>query len=248
MCLSLPNFLLRTKVSDFTFRKCHLNALSPPLSLFIYLFVCFPYSLSLSLDPILCAFPEIIHSPIHPCTDPPTHLLMYTPSDSEPPLLSFPHLSRLIWCLSLVKVSFENEDGIDSGGITAEWYLLLSRSFFDPNICLFKKTSTSGGLFTLDERSAVNESSLRYLTFLGRLMAKAIYDGRVVDVPMCTFLFKNLIGEKPDITDLEEVDKVGQTRWLFISLQPSFSPQNAFFFIFHHSFSFLSRTLVDTLP
>ena len=70
------------------------------------------------------------------------------------------------------KVNFAKEDGIDSGGITAEWYLLLSRAFFNPNICLFKKMESD--LYTLDERSGIDDASIRYLHFFGRLMAKAM--------------------------------------------------------------------------
>jgi len=34
-------------------------------------------------------------------------------------------------------VEFAGEEGIDAGGVTREWFLLLSRDIFNPNYALF---------------------------------------------------------------------------------------------------------------
>ena len=57
-------------------------------------------------------------------------------------------------------VSFENEDGIDSGGLTAEWYMHLSRSFLFKDALLFKELDN--GLYTIaDTNSAALTATSR---------------------------------------------------------------------------------------
>ena len=36
-----------------------------------------------------------------------------------------------------LQVNFQGEEGIDAGGLTREWYLVLSREIFNPNYALF---------------------------------------------------------------------------------------------------------------
>lgn len=43
-------------------------------------------------------------------------------------------------------VEFEGEEGVDAGGVTREWFLLLSRDMFNPNYALFKP-SLNGQMF-----------------------------------------------------------------------------------------------------
>ena len=43
-----------------------------------------------------------------------------------------------------LRVSFDGEDGIDSGGLSKDWFLLLSRAFFTPGLVLFKAAGGSG--------------------------------------------------------------------------------------------------------
>ena len=54
-----------------------------------------------------------------------------------------------------VKVEFRDEEGEDAGGITREWYQLLSRKMFDPNYCLFLPGS-NGNTFHPSSKSYVN--------------------------------------------------------------------------------------------
>ena len=39
--------------------------------------------------------------------------------------------------LKKVKVSFANERGVDVGGLTNEWFELLTKEMFNPGYCLF---------------------------------------------------------------------------------------------------------------
>ena len=42
-----------------------------------------------------------------------------------------------------LQVNFQGEEGIDAGGLTREWYMVLSREIFNPNYALF--TPATGG-------------------------------------------------------------------------------------------------------
>lgn len=35
-------------------------------------------------------------------------------------------------------ISFRGEEGVDFGGISREWFFLLSHAIFDPSYCLFE--------------------------------------------------------------------------------------------------------------
>lgn len=36
-----------------------------------------------------------------------------------------------------LRIQFEGEEGIDAGGLTREWFVILSKEIFNPNYCLF---------------------------------------------------------------------------------------------------------------
>jgi len=40
------------------------------------------------------------------------------------------------------RIQFEEEEGMDAGGLSKEWMQILSREMFNPNYCLFKLSST----------------------------------------------------------------------------------------------------------
>ena len=74
------------------------------------------------------------------------------------------------------RIEYSGEDGIDSGGLTKDWFLELSRQLFDPQLCLFRKYKGGprGIVFDIDPRSGVNGQHLLYFHFFGRILAKVI--------------------------------------------------------------------------
>ena len=78
---------------------------------------------------------------------------------------SFQALERLgVEKLKLkTKIVFEGEAGIDSGGLTKDWFLQLSRGLFNPQFCLLKKHETK--VYHIDSRSGINEEHLKYFHF-----------------------------------------------------------------------------------
>ena len=70
--------------------------------------------------------------------------------------------------------------GIDAGGLTREWYLVLSREIFNPNYALFT-TAADGATFQPNPLSMINMNHLDYFKFVGRVIGKAICDGQLMD-------------------------------------------------------------------
>ena len=86
------------------------------------------------------------------------------------------------------RVEFEGEVGIDSGGLSQEWYLLLSRELLKPSYCLFVKQR--GETYHIDPRSKLNDEHVAYFRFTGQILAKAILDRKIVGMHLSRALLK----------------------------------------------------------
>ena len=115
---------------------------------------------------------------------------------------------------SKTRVSYVGEPGIDSGGLTKDWFLELPRHLLDPSYCLFR--GNVQGDFYVDKRSGVNEDHLDYFEFLGLLLGKAMHDRQLVDTPFAPMVYKYLLGHNVTISDMESIDKVHcrSLRWM----------------------------------
>ena len=92
-----------------------------------------------------------------------------------------------------VYVEFIGEEGIDQGGLTREWYNLLSKEMFNQNYALFVRAS-NGATFQPDPRSVINPDHLFYFKFVGRIIGKALYDGYLVDAFFTRAFYKHILG------------------------------------------------------
>ena len=95
--------------------------------------------------------------------------------------------------LKKFKIMYQNEIGIDSGGLTKDWFLEISNKLVNPSYCLFRKTGVSSEYYDIDSRSDVNTAHLDYFYIFGRILGKAIYDRHLIDVPFSQLFFKRLL-------------------------------------------------------
>ncbi|XP_065003917.1 E3 ubiquitin-protein ligase UPL1 isoform X2 [Musa acuminata AAA Group] len=102
-------------------------------------------------------------------------------------------------------VQFQGEEGIDAGGLTREWYQLLSRVTFDKGALLFT-TVGNNSTFQPNPNSAYQTEHLSYFRFVGRLVAKALFDGQLLDVYFTRSFYKHILGVKVTYHDIEAVD------------------------------------------
>ncbi|VDO54170.1 unnamed protein product [Schistosoma margrebowiei] len=98
-----------------------------------------------------------------------------------------------------IRVQFVNEMGLDEVGIDLdgvfkEFLEETLRRVFDPSLNLFRVTN--------DQRlypsptSHLQESHLQLFEFLGKMLAKAVYECIVVDVPFANFFLTQLLGRE----------------------------------------------------
>ncbi|KAK3132463.1 hypothetical protein QOZ80_6AG0522110 [Eleusine coracana subsp. coracana] len=102
-------------------------------------------------------------------------------------------------------VQFQGEEGIDAGGLTREWYQLLSRVIFDKGALLFT-TIGNNATFQPNPNSVYQTEHLSYFKFVGRVVAKAVFDGQLLDVHFTRSFYKHILGAKVTYHDIEAVD------------------------------------------
>ncbi|EEF35034.1 E3 ubiquitin protein ligase upl2, putative [Ricinus communis] len=102
-------------------------------------------------------------------------------------------------------VHFQGEEGIDAGGLTREWYQLLSRVIFDKGALLFT-TVGNESTFQPNPNSVYQTEHLSYFKFIGRVVGKALFDGQLLDVHFTRSFYKHILGAKVTYHDIEAID------------------------------------------
>ncbi|KAG6644475.1 E3 ubiquitin-protein ligase UPL2-like isoform X1 [Carya illinoinensis] len=102
-------------------------------------------------------------------------------------------------------VHFQGEEGIDAGGLTREWYQLLSRVIFDKGALLFT-TVGNDSTFQPNPNSVYQTEHLSYFKFVGRVVGKALLDGQLLDVHFTRSFYKHILGVKVTYQDIEAID------------------------------------------
>ncbi|KAH9839447.1 uncharacterized protein C8Q71DRAFT_905985 [Rhodofomes roseus] len=105
-----------------------------------------------------------------------------------------------------LSVRFYDEEGVDAGGVTREWFQILARQMFDPNYALFQPCAADRLTYQPNKNSWVNPEHLSFFKFVGRIIGKAIYDGRLLDAYFARSLYRQLLAKPVDYKDVEWVD------------------------------------------
>jgi len=102
-------------------------------------------------------------------------------------------------------ITFANEEGVDAGGLSREFFGILAKEMFNPNYALFTSTE-DGCTFQPNPHSSINSDHLRYFKFVGRIVGKAVADGYLLDAHFTRSLYKHMLGIKPTYQDMEAID------------------------------------------
>lgn len=105
-----------------------------------------------------------------------------------------------------LNVQFHNEEGVDAGGVAREWFSVLARQMFDPNYALFITSAADKLTYQPNRASGVNSDHLSYFKCVGRIIGKAIHDGRLLDAYFTRSFYKLMLGRSVDYRDVEAVD------------------------------------------
>jgi E3 ubiquitin-protein ligase HUWE1 len=93
---------------------------------------------------------------------------------------------------------------MDAGGVTREWYTILSKEMFNINYALFNTTYSN--VFQPNQQSYINPDHLAYFKFIGRILGKAICDQIQLDVHFTRSFYKHILNQVIVYSDLETTD------------------------------------------
>ncbi|GFQ02234.1 E3 ubiquitin-protein ligase upl6 [Phtheirospermum japonicum] len=110
----------------------------------------------------------------------------------------------------VIRITFVNEfgveeAGIDGGGIFKDFMENITRAAFDMQYGLFKETADHL-LYPNPGSGLVHEQHLQFFHFLGTILAKAMFEGILVDIPFATFFLSKLKQKYNYLNDLPSLD------------------------------------------
>ena len=105
-----------------------------------------------------------------------------------------------------LSVRFAGEEGVDAGGVTREWFQVMSRQMFNPDYALFVPVASDRTTFHPNKLSEINPEHLAFFKFIGRIIGKALYEGRALDCHFSRAVYKRILGKTVSIKDMETLD------------------------------------------
>ncbi|CZT20912.1 probable Probable E3 ubiquitin-protein ligase hulA [Ramularia collo-cygni] len=103
-------------------------------------------------------------------------------------------------------IKFDGEDGLDYGGLSREFFFLLSHEMFNPFYCLFEYSAHDNYTLQINPHSGINPEHLGYFKFIGRVVGLAIFHRRFLDAFFIGAFYKMILRKKVNLADMEGVD------------------------------------------
>ena len=103
-------------------------------------------------------------------------------------------------------IKFDGEDGLDYGGLSREFFFLLSHEMFNPFYCLFEYSAHDNYTLQINPHSGINPEHLNYFKFIGRVVGLAIFHRRFLDAFFIGALYKMMLNKAVALSDMEGVD------------------------------------------
>ncbi|AMD21038.1 HEL243Cp [Eremothecium sinecaudum] len=103
-------------------------------------------------------------------------------------------------------IKFDSEEGLDYGGVSREFFFLLSHEMFNPFYCLFEYSSHDNYTIQINPNSGINPEHLNYFKFIGRVVGLGIFHRRFLDAFFVGALYKMMLRKKVVLQDMEGVD------------------------------------------
>lgn len=100
-----------------------------------------------------------------------------------------------------LKVKFHGEEAEDAGGVRKEFFMLLIKEILDPKYGMFKEFEDSRAVW-FSGHSFEEEEMFK---LIGTLIGLAIYNFTIINLPFPLVMYKKLLNEKVELSDLEEL-------------------------------------------
>ena len=121
---------------------------------------------------------------------------------------SFTQLSqKRAYLKKRLRIEFVEEEGVDAGGITKEWFLLLTRELFQDQKGLFIEMEDSKMWWFNPAVSVLGDVSFdEDFELVGILFGLAVFHGILLDIHFPMLLYRKLLNVPTDLYDLQELD------------------------------------------
>ncbi|KAK9466291.1 hypothetical protein V1512DRAFT_264301 [Lipomyces arxii] len=103
-------------------------------------------------------------------------------------------------------IKFEGEEGLDYGGVSREFFFLLSHEMFNPFYCLFEYSAHDNYTLQINPHSGINPEHLNYFKFIGRVVGLGIFHRRFLDAFFIGAFYKMILKKRVVLADMEGVD------------------------------------------
>ncbi|XP_053673272.1 probable E3 ubiquitin-protein ligase HERC4 [Anopheles nili] len=104
-----------------------------------------------------------------------------------------------------IKIKFCGEEAEDAGGVRKEFFMLLLRDILDPKYGMFKAFDDSRTIWFTED---FFDSDDNMFALIGILCGLAIYNFTIIALPFPLALYKKLLGEEVDMSDLQDLAPV----------------------------------------
>jgi len=107
------------------------------------------------------------------------------------------------------RLEFAKEPAVDAGGLTREWFQLITQQLFDANFGLWLPSANNQACSTINPVSDVScpNDHLVYYRFLGRVMGRALLDRQLIHGHLVRSLYKHILGWPITFDDLAAQDE-----------------------------------------
>ena len=101
--------------------------------------------------------------------------------------------------INYIIVSYENEKGLDYGGLSKDWFSTASKEILNTKVFTLVP---NGVALTIDE----NNIDLPLIYFVGQLIGSAFNSRRNVDIKLTSFIWKLLLNQQISLEDMKNYD------------------------------------------
>lgn len=115
----------------------------------------------------------------------------------------------------------ETSTGDDAGGVTREWFEIMTTEVFKEGIGLFKFTEAHNLAYQINEYSDFFQPQhLVWYKFTGRMMAKALFEGLPLKAHLAPTLYKHMLQVPIKLEDLNGIDTERYTAMVWMKNNP----------------------------
>eukprot|EP00833_Pecoramyces_ruminatium_P017319 jgi/Orpsp1_1/1191351/evm.model.d7180000085114.2 len=106
-----------------------------------------------------------------------------------------------------LRIEYENERGIDAGGLLRDFFYQISKEIGNPNYSLFQYSHDNSYELEINPNSGmVDPDHLKYFRFIGQMIGLSIFHKQYLSVFFTLLFYKKLLNKPLEISDLEYVD------------------------------------------